>query len=87
MNKMKQVIEHLDAIAEILGENVPIVFLPLGKRDGVADPFKGSPAFIVRQPEHMAELNRMYKVGDLDLDPPRRNCSLRNHNVPPHISP
>jgi len=70
MKKMEKVIKHLDAIAKILGENIPIVFLPLMEhKDGRGDPLKGSSAFIVRDKEYMKELNELYDTGRIDYDP------------------
>jgi hypothetical protein len=65
MKKMETVLQYLNALAAILEEAIPIVYLPEFE-DKEKDPFKGQCALVIRKPEYMAELDELYNVGKIE---------------------
>jgi predicted RNA-binding Zn-ribbon protein involved in translation (DUF1610 family) len=72
-SRMEHVLDSLDRVAELLHEQLPIVFLPL--IDG-KDPLNGKPALVLRKMEYKAELDELYKVGRIDLGQEEKSSQL-----------
>jgi hypothetical protein len=58
-NKLQKITWHLLEITELIGEEIPIVFLPRWADPG-KDPLKGKTCLIVRNQDFRQELENIY---------------------------
>ena len=64
--RMEHVLDSLDRIANLIQEDIPIVFLPI-MADSTNDPLKGKCAMVLRKPDFREELEKLSEVGRIAM--------------------
>ena len=64
--RMEHVLDNLDRIANLIQQDIPIVFLPIWA-DADKDPLKGKCAMVLRKPEFKEELEKLSEVGRISM--------------------